>query len=199
MTPGAKRGKRLRTNSPRDRVCWDGDRATWVQPPFAIMLITLTTDRRGSQFVANCCGTDNCNAGLGLGMISRLFAALVDNQSSPANATFRWFNSDAVVHCVLQSLSAHNTVPSSVRLHGQVKTGSVPAHRPQRDRDGHRCGADHAAPALRFLLWQRIPSLQTRQLFRLLRSPRLSRSYSRSGRLAHWKYWRPPSTRPVQI
>ncbi len=43
---------------------------------------------------------------IGLGMKSRLFAAIVENQSSPAYATFRWFNSDAVVHCVLQSLSA---------------------------------------------------------------------------------------------
>ena len=42
----------------------------------------------------------------GLGMKSRLFATVVETPCSPARAFFLGFNSDAVVHCVLQSLSA---------------------------------------------------------------------------------------------
>jgi hypothetical protein len=39
-------------------------------------------------------------------MKSRLFASVVEPQCSPARAIFLGFNPDAVVHCVLQPLSA---------------------------------------------------------------------------------------------
>jgi len=58
------------------------------------------------------------------GLKNRPFAAAVETQCSPTKANFLGFNSDAVVHCVLQPLSApKGTVPSSVRSHGRAKTG----------------------------------------------------------------------------
>jgi hypothetical protein len=43
---------------------------------------------------------------LGFSLKSRLFTANVESQSSSAKGILIWFNSDAVVHCVLQPLSA---------------------------------------------------------------------------------------------
>ena len=41
----------------------------------------------------------------GFGLKSRLFANVVERQCSPTKAVFLGFNSDGVVHCVLQPLS----------------------------------------------------------------------------------------------
>jgi hypothetical protein len=50
-------------------------------------------------------------------MISRLFTANVESQSSSAKAILIWFNSDAVVHYVLQPLSAPEILFRGLHAH----------------------------------------------------------------------------------
>ena len=81
-------------------------------------------------------------------MKSRIVAAFVYDRSSPAKATFRWFNSDAVVHCVLQSLSAPEILFR--RLYAQMAKQKLDLFQLTArnvTETGACSGGDHEAPA----------------------------------------------------